>query len=698
MVKSKNRKGRQVPPSVKTTPEQPPPVRASFPQKPKQGGLLVTDELEKALEECKLRVSQISKDCRRRNRKFRSVMSSVYALKTPSSRDIEFDLETDRERCLNGLESTDPNGPSDVLRATQIFDNPSFFIDGAEANDLVQGGLGDCWFVSALATITSSKGLIEKFCVARDEQVGVYGFIFFRDTAWVIVIVDDLLFTSIPRFEELSRREKQLYHNSKETYNKAARKTGKSLYFARSGTNGETWVPLIEKAYAKLHGSYATLNGGQAGEAIEDLTGGVTSFIYTKDVLDPDRFWNEELLLANTDRLFGCSFNNLDSSRSGEEGATVNGLIGAHAYSILRAVEAQGKRFVVIRNPWGESEWTGAWSDGSKEWTPEWLSVLPELGHAFGNDGQFVMEYKDFLENWDRVDRTLLFDSSWTMSSIWLKVPARPLPSAWGYGDISFTISVPATTSSIIVLSQLDDRKGETSPVTTSSTSPFGSRSVNAEIELEGGDYVVHVRLDRVIYRPENYVEAGLESWSDRIYARVLTEKMTSQSIACNFDMKNGSKYLPVPLSNIAGRDLSEITADGTIAALTFGLESPKLADDATASIDSGSPVAQPALSRKEEISGKEEAVGKDEPEPELSGKEEADPITQQTCEDQEDGDAKPESDTEGGGSESGNSDDSDDGPRTSDPAEGDIIFLGLRVYTNKESPVTLGGQVRATS
>jgi Calpain family cysteine protease len=58
----------------------------------------------------------------------------------------------------------------------------------------------------------------------------------------------------------------------------------------------------------------------------------------------------------------------------------------------VKAAEIKGKRFVVLRDPWGEPGWQGPWSDGSKEWTKEWLEILPELGHSFGSRGQFVME------------------------------------------------------------------------------------------------------------------------------------------------------------------------------------------------------------------------------------------------------------------------------------------------------------------
>ncbi|KAJ7718935.1 hypothetical protein B0H16DRAFT_1666611 [Mycena metata] len=96
-----------------------------------------------------------------------------------------------------------------------------------------------------------------------------------------------------------------------------------------------------------------------------------------KDILDPDVFWREELLLATKDRLFDYGFDTLESTRSGIQDLTADGLIGGHAYSVLRAVEYRGKRFV----------WHGA-----REWTEELLLALKELKHLFGNDGQFVME------------------------------------------------------------------------------------------------------------------------------------------------------------------------------------------------------------------------------------------------------------------------------------------------------------------
>lgn len=82
--------------------------------------------------------------------------------------DIEFDLENDKDNCLYGLFNEEEYSPADVHRVTQIFDKPHFFDDDEKpgANDIIQGALGDTWFLSALATVSTVGELIKTLCVA----------------------------------------------------------------------------------------------------------------------------------------------------------------------------------------------------------------------------------------------------------------------------------------------------------------------------------------------------------------------------------------------------------------------------------------------------------------------------------------------------------------------------------------------------
>lgn len=166
--------------------------------------------------------------------------------------------------------------------------------------------------------------LIEKLCVARDERVGVYGFVFFRDGEWISEVVDDRL--ALRRSDD-SRNYQTEYllltqgnmnaittplsvmdHNVRplpKEFRENLRKGSNALYFASCKDSNETWLPLMEKAYAKAHGDYQAIDGGIPGEGIEDLTGGIATYIISEDILDKDKLW-AELMQVNDKFLFGC--------------------------------------------------------------------------------------------------------------------------------------------------------------------------------------------------------------------------------------------------------------------------------------------------------------------------------------------------------------------------------------------------------
>lgn len=216
----------------------------------------------------------------------------------------------------------------------------------------------------------------------------------------------------------------------------------RALYFAQCSDPNETWLPLLEKAFAKAHGDYAALESGFVGEGIEDLTGGVTTELYSTDILDKEKFWKEELMNVNKEFLFGCG------TMGGKHGER-NGILEKHAYSIMEAREVGGKRLLKLRNPWGNTEWRGAWSDGAKEWTPEWMKLLD---HQFGDDGVFWISYSDLLRNYQHFDRTRLFGQDWTVTQQWTSLN---VPWSVDYLDTKFKFTLTKQSEVIIVLSQV---------------------------------------------------------------------------------------------------------------------------------------------------------------------------------------------------------------------------------------------------
>ena len=67
-----------------------------------------------------------------------------------------------------------------------------------------------------------------------------------------------------------------------------------------------------------------------------------------------------------------------------------------HAYSIIVVKDIEGHKLLNIRNPWGNFEWEGDWSDQSNLWTAEIKAELkPNLNES---DGTFWMCFEDFIK------------------------------------------------------------------------------------------------------------------------------------------------------------------------------------------------------------------------------------------------------------------------------------------------------------
>ncbi|OQS03518.1 cysteine protease family C02 [Thraustotheca clavata] len=271
----------------------------------------------------------------------------------------------------NVLENDDTENESPVANDEPVFcEQGELFRDGlVSSGDVIQGNLGDCWFLGAISVLATRSDLLAEVFWREDQYKnhGLFVCRFMKDFSWHYVIIDD----RIPVFGYTNNR------------------AGKP-FFARCSDPNELWVPLIEKAYAKLHASYEALIGGYLDVALSDLTGLCSEQVilkagfpgFAEDPFQPvrqgqkrgDEFWAKLLEYKRNGTLMGCS---IQPDPKGDknvvaEGSAGQGLYYKHAYGLVDVGEIvledkSTLRLVKVRNPWGMGEWTGPWSDQSEE-------------------------------------------------------------------------------------------------------------------------------------------------------------------------------------------------------------------------------------------------------------------------------------------------------------------------------------------
>lgn len=261
-------------------------------------------------------------------------------------------------------------------RPWEICENPAFLNESFSRFDVEQGGLGNCWVLASMATLTLHKDLFnnvvpEGQSFERDKYAGIFHFRLWKANRWIDVVIDDRL---------------------------PCQEDGKSLAFVSSSSRNEFWSALLEKAYAKLHGGYAALVGGSGNEALGTFTGGLTEQLILER--PPKNLFQIIQKALERKSLITCS---IIESEKGKKG-----LQALHEYSVTGAtqvpVDGRNERLIRLRNPWGSGEWKGAWSDSSKKWASVSEDKRQELGLVVKEDGEFWISEEDFVKYFQMID------------------------------------------------------------------------------------------------------------------------------------------------------------------------------------------------------------------------------------------------------------------------------------------------------
>jgi len=216
---------------------------------------------------------------------------------------------------------------------------------------IVQGCISNNWFLSALGMILPNEPLCQALFVhTGQESHGRYCVRFFKEGTYVNVVVDD----QFP-FD----------------------RSGQPLFCSGSDKN-EIWMMLVEKAYAKLHGTYSCLTEGEVSYALKDLTGGISEYIDTnKDTKFAEKVaqgkFVETLKEQLANGIVGCCNDQpppLDEEGGPCEPENRMGVMKGSCYAVCDVKEFPEQKVVLVKinNPWGFGSFNGDWSNESLLW------------------------------------------------------------------------------------------------------------------------------------------------------------------------------------------------------------------------------------------------------------------------------------------------------------------------------------------
>jgi hypothetical protein len=245
-------------------------------------------------------------------------------------------------------------------RLSYILEKVEVIKGDVNPQDIYQGGLGNCYFLSALASVAEFPNRIKRNLLqVKESPKGAYCVALCITGAWIPYVIDDIF---------------------------PVRPDG-MLPFCYT-ENHEIWAMLFEKAYAKAYGAYWHIgSGGMSANALKDLTGAPCHYIDLNEEAEEATALDNLVQADKKNFIIACG------SRGSGEHKNPLGIISGHAYTLAGCYDIGGTTLLKLRNPWGKGEWKGDWGDNSNLWTPQ---LKNQVGWTSEDDGTFYMTYQDF--------------------------------------------------------------------------------------------------------------------------------------------------------------------------------------------------------------------------------------------------------------------------------------------------------------
>ena len=238
-----------------------------------------------------------------------------------------------------------------------------------DPQDINQGSLGSCYLMVALSGLVENEKRIKQLFKCNENSKGVYAIQLLIQGEIKIITIDDYIPCS-------PNERKPVFSTSKDK---------------------ETWVMLLEKAWAKINGnSYMKIWLGTPQEALTSLSTAPCIYEYHKKYLEnncakSNIIW-EKLMEAMRRKWVVCT-NTEDIEKADELG-----LVTFHAYALIQIYECRNNiRLLKLRNPWGNQEWKGDYSHASEKWTEDLKKEVKYKSEAC-KQGTFFMCLEDFLK------------------------------------------------------------------------------------------------------------------------------------------------------------------------------------------------------------------------------------------------------------------------------------------------------------